>query len=424
MFDEIARFPLDSKTRVYENGWQSWSPSTSYDAKSTSLRPVQPHSVQQHYRPGKPAFAQGFQAEGLLVVDDGAGNATCFATDSLTDIPSITAAVDGEELVIAADGPVTRRTATDMDAALCDFGDRYARQAGVGEIRPAPTAWCSWYHYFTQVTEADIVENLDALDTAELAVDVVQIDDGWQTAVGDWLTLSDRFTSLRDIASRITASGRRAGIWVAPFLALSDSALATRHPDWLLPGSAGYNWGRETRGVDPPAAQRYLTDVFTMLREAGFDYFKLDFLYGGALADVAAYRDGMAHIRRTVGEDAYLLACGAPNLPSVGLCDAMRIGPDIAASYLPGDGDVASPSQQGATVNTVGRAWQHGRFWVNDPDCVVARPAIERRAEWADTVDRYGGLRSASDRIAALDTWGLDTTRRLLSEVPPPTPFS
>lgn len=421
---EIATLPVTpDRARVYEHGWQSWSPSTTYTVGATSYRPKDRYTAAQYYRPGKPAPDIGFQGEGLLVVDDGDGLVTCFAAESADDIPSITARLHGDELVIAADGPVARTTGAELDAALTGFGDRFARLAGVDSIRPAPTAWCSWYQYFTTVTEADVIENLAALETSELPVDVVQIDDGWQSAVGDWLTLSDRFGSLKQIAERITAAGRRPGIWLAPFLALSTSDLARRHPDWLLPGVAGHNWGTETRGVDPYAATGYLTEVFSMLREAGFDYFKLDFLYGGALADTAAYREGLAHIRRVIGPEPYLLACGAPVLPSVGLCDAMRIGTDIAVSYEPRDGDPARPSQRGAVMNTVGRAWQHGRFWVNDPDCVVARPDVERREEWADTVERFGGLRSASDRIANLDQWGLATTRRLLSQVPAPVPF-
>jgi alpha-galactosidase len=102
----------------------------------------------------------------------------------------------------------------------------------------------------------------------------------------------------------------------------------------------------------------------------------------------------------------------------------MRVSADVAPTYDAWDGDVSQPSQYGATISTVGRAWQHGRFWVNDPDCIVARTEIERRAEWADVVGRYGGLRASSDRIAALDDWGMETTRRLLTDVPPPTPFS
>jgi alpha-galactosidase len=129
-------------------------------------------------------------------------------------------------------------------------------------------------------------------------------------------------------------------------------------------------------------------------------------------------------IREAIGAESYLLGCGAPILPSVGLVDAMRVSADVAPKYDPADGDGSQPSQYGATLSTIGRAWQHGRFWVNDPDCIVARPEIERREEWAAVVERYGGLRASSDRIAALDEWGLATTRRLLTDVPPPTPFA
>ena len=115
---------------------------------------------------------------------------------------------------------------------------------------------------------------------------------------------------------------------------------------------------------------------------------------------------------------------GGVPVEAVGLVDAMRVSADVAPTYQPHDGDPSQPSQLGAALSTVGRAWQHGRFWVNDPDCLVARPDIERREEWADVVARYGGLRASSDRIGALDDWGLETTRRLLTEVPPPVPFS
>lgn len=414
-FAEAARLTVDpGSSRVYEHGWQSWSPTRDYPTDSTSYLRRTEYVHNGHLRPWKPVPHHGFQAEGLLVATDADGVAHRFATDSVTDIPSIRAeSVDGE-LVVRTDGPVHHTTHPDIATALTDFGDTFAQRAGV-TVRPAPNVWCSWYHYFTDVTQADIVENLDAITEHELPVDVIQIDDGWQQAVGDWLSLSERFTSLTRIVKRINDSGYRAGVWVAPFLALETSDLVRDHRDWVTDRPAGHNWGTPTRGVDPVRAESYLTDVFTMLRDAGFDYFKLDFLYAGAIDSVAAYRDGLAHIRRVIGDDAYILGCGAPILPSVGLVDAMRVGPDIAVSYEPRDGDPCHPSQIGATTNTVARAWQHGRFWSNDADCLIARPAVERREEWATTVERYGGLISVSDRIAALDDWGLDTTRRLLT---------
>jgi alpha-galactosidase len=292
--------------------------------------------------------------------------------------------------------------------------------------------WCSWYEYFTAVTEDDIHENLRAMDTLDLPVDVVQIDDGYQRALGDWLTLSGRFRSREGIADAIRARGRRAGIWTAPFLVDPGSELAAAHPDWLVRDEAGgfthagHNWGHDLRVLDTthPEAAAYLTDVFRTLRAEGYDYFKVDFLYAGALAGVrhdgaadalTAYRSGIELIREAIGPESYLLGCGAPVLPSIGLFDAMRVSPDTAPHRRPEAGDYSQPGQDPAEFTGAARQWQHGRLWINDPDCLMARPAVETREQWAAHVAATGGLMASSDRLLSLDLWGVDTTRRLLS---------
>ena len=322
-----------------------------------------------------------------------------------------------------------------IGGALARWADAYAARIQVAPPRPAPTLWCSWYHYFTSVTEADMLENLEAMDSLELPIDVVQLDDGYQREIGDWLSLSDRFGSLADLVRRITQQhGRRAGIWVAPFLVGSRSQLAADHPDWLVGGDddpidAGHNWDQQLFALDVsrPEAAAYLTEVFTTLAGLGIDLFKVDFIYAGALdgrrhGDIdglGAYRLGVELIRSAIGEQAYLLGCGAPILPSAGLFDAMRISPDTSPHFEPNDGDPSQPSARAAEITGAARAFQHGRFWINDADCLLARPAVQRREEWAAHVERYGGLRASSDRLTDLDGWGLATTRRLLSEPPP-----
>jgi alpha-galactosidase len=441
-FEAIDEVPVDPATaRVYEHGWQSWSPTTTYPVDGTSWRPVREPTKVMSYRPGKPGPERGFQGEGLLAVDPGDGGPVRLyaTTNGVTEVASIRAAFDDHRVLISTDGPVTPLTHDTFEGALAGWGDAFARAVGVTPLRPAPTAWCSWYHYFTEVTEADVDENLAAFGKYDLPIDVVQVDDGWQSEIGDWLTLSDRFASVSGLVARIRDAGRRTGIWVAPFLVSQRSDTAREHPDWLLrdaagnPVDAGFNWDAQLYALDTthPDARGYLTEAFTQLRGYGIDYFKIDFIYAGALDGVRhdgtspleAYRSGVTLIREAIGDESYLLGCGAPILPTVGLVDAMRVSADVAPTYEPWDGDMSQPSQRGAVMSTVARAWQHGRFWVNDPDCIVARPEIERREEWAAVVDRYGGLRASSDRIAALDEWGLETTRRLLTDVPPPTPF-
>jgi alpha-galactosidase len=421
--------PLDPRrARVHEEGWQSWSPSGAYALGDKPYRPTNDNWATVCYRPGVTVPEGVFQGEGLLALDPGDGSPVRLwaAPEPTRAVPSIRLTVDGSHAEVTADGPVKEFTGTDIQATLAEW----AAGLGVEAPRPAPTVWCSWYEYFTEVTEDDIHENLRAMDTLDLPIDVVQIDDGYQKALGDWLTLSGRFRSREGIADAIRARGRRAGIWTAPFLVDPASDLAAEHPDWLvedLSGGflhAGRNWGHDLCVLDTthPEAAAWLADVFRTLRSEGYDYFKVDFLYAGALEGVrhtdadalTAYRDGIRLIREAIGPDAYLLGCGAPILPSVGLFDAMRVSPDTAPHRRPEAGDFSQPGQDPAEFTGAGRQWQHGVLWVNDPDCLMARPAVETRERWAAHVAATGGLMASSDRLLSLDQWGVQTTRRLL----------
>lgn len=438
---EIATVRVDPRRAVvYEHGWQSWSPTGTYRLADRPFRPISDARRIMNYRPERVAPADAFWGEGLLALDPGTGEGVhvVAAPGPGPPQPSIRADVRGDTIVLSADGPV-EHTVDDggggLAAALGRWADRFALAAGAAPPRPGPTLWCSWYHYFTHVTEDDVDENLLAISELRLDIDVVQIDDGYQSGIGDWLDLSDRFTSLAGMVDRIRGHGRRAGIWVAPFLIGAKSELARRHPAWTVGGAdAGFGWDQQLAALDAthPAAQAYLREVFGSLRATGIDFFKIDFVYAGALEGhhhdaglpgVDAYRRGLEIIREAIGPESYLLGCGAPILPSVGLVDAMRVGPDISHRYEPDGGDMSQPSQRAATANSRWRAWQHGRFWTNDSDCLIAAESTQRRAEWAATVERYGGLRASSDRLRGLDAWGLETTRRLVHPVSP-RPFA
>ena len=117
------------------------------------------------------------------------------------------------------------------------FGDEYAAGREALPLADPPTVWCSWYHYFEQVTAADIAENLRGDRRARPPVDVVQIDDGWSPGLGEGLAPSPEFGSLPALVDAIRASGRRAGLWLAPFLVGTRTTLARRAP--RLAGGSG-----------------------------------------------------------------------------------------------------------------------------------------------------------------------------------------
>jgi alpha-galactosidase len=410
---EISVPPRDAT--VYAEGWQSWSPAGILRGDAASPQAPDERTQVMGWRPEKPVPAGVIQAEGLLaLVEPGGGAHAWLALDPAREVPTLRVRALADRIIVSADGAVDELRADDLDAALAAVADRLSP----GEAKPIPPGWCSWLFYFQNLTAGDVIENLDAAVRLELPIEIIQIDDGYETCVGDWLDVSERFGSVRDTAARITAEGKRAGIWTAPFLVGERSGLAAAHPDWLVDGAnAGWNWNQRLRVLDVTqrAAADHLVSVYRALSEMGFDYHKLDFLYAGALVSLEAYREGLSLIREAVGADATLVGCGGPLLPSIGLVDAMRIGPDVLAEQP------AAPQDLDHVIRaTSGRAWMNGRLWVNDPDCLVARPAIEERDAWAAHLAGYGGLAFSSDRLAALDGHGLELTRLVLSSPPVP----
>jgi alpha-galactosidase len=433
----IDEVPVGPHARIYAEGWQSWSPTTWYRRDDEAHRPAEGWQHLMRFRPGTDLPAAGVQAEGLLVVDpgDGAPARTYGTLDATHAAPSIRATWQGDQVLVEASSPV-ESWSTDAGsssdsaaassagaAALEAYGERFGEASGARVSAPPPRVWCTWYRYFEEVTAADVLENLDAIEERRLPVEVVQIDDGWSLGTGEWTKPNPAFGSLRDCVQAIRDSGRRAGLWLAPFSVGSRSELAQQHPEWLT-GPAGHNWGDDLIGLDltHPGVRSYLSDVFTGVRDLGVDYLKLDFLYAGALdgmrhdrdaTPIAAYRSGLALIREAMGDRAFLLGCGAPILPSVGLVDAMRVSPD---TFHEG-GEDGSQGLRGR-MSLQARAWQDGRLWTNDPDCLVARPEFALRDEWADIVLAAPGLRGFSDRLRELDQHGMRLVRELLEGTP------
>jgi alpha-galactosidase len=81
-------------------------------------------------------------------------------------------------------------------------------------------------------------------------------------------------------------------------------------------------------------------------------------------------------MRESLGE-AYLVSCGAPVLPALGLCDGMRIGPDIAGHWnnrldMETLYNFAAPGTQNALRTSLNRLWLQPLVHT-DPDVVYFR---------------------------------------------------
>ncbi|MGZ3679885.1 MAG: alpha-galactosidase [Ktedonobacterales bacterium] len=332
------------------------------------------------------------------------------------------------------------------------YAEAVGREQGARRSMSVPTVWCSHHAYPTALSEEAILDNVTSLRALRgmLPVEVVEIDDGYQTAIGDWLIVNEQFPHGMDaVAERLRADGYRPGIWLAPFTISPNSRLAQQHPEWLVhdetgnPVFGGRGWGTDLYGLDTthPGAQDWLQRVFTLIVEhGGYDYLKLDALSSGALTGLrhdpsatraGALRDGLRLIRETVGEDTFLLGCGSPLLSAVGLLDAMRIAPDVAPHWEPrnsgsalGQGDFASaPSLHNALRNTLTRSWMHHALWINDPGCL---PLGARKSEltedemhaFATAVGLTGAMTQFSSRVSQVTLARLDLFQKLLPPMP------
>lgn len=414
------------RLRFYANGWQGWSPSGGLSAEDrqpwTRLGPITA-PIFHNPTTGRPNGRGHFVSDMFGVLMD-----TETRTGLLAGFASQTQAFGSLEASLAAPGPGLRLwecgdgaqlppgaifqsdwacvacVSLDSDDPLGPYLNLAGQLGGARVHENAPLGWSSWYTYFESVDAAAVDRNLawliDRRD--DLPLQVFQIDDGFETQVGDWEAFSPGFPrGVKPIADRAAQAGLSPGLWLAPFITMPRSRWAKEHPGWVLrsragrPVSAGYNWSTFTLGLDPthPEVQEA---VYSLVRKAsaewGFGYLKFDFLYAGALPGMRydptrtraqALRSGLELLRQAAGDETWLLGCGCPLGSGIGIFDSMRIGPDVAPRWTPAYQGVelyfgrepSLPSARNSLQAILARAMLNRRWWVNDPDCLLARGA-------------------------------------------------
>jgi alpha-galactosidase len=380
--------PPEPPRKVYRHGWQSWTLTTWLDPHDPPL-PVRAAEFRIKDEDPGYAFHKNHISCWVGAVELGEDDILLLGALNMSGRVEFDGNVlhgffeDGHEgQWLIARGP--------EDAIFTKYAELLQEIFGKGRFAEAPRVWCSWYSLYGWVNENLFLKALN--DFGNMPFDVFQLDDGWQLAHGDWEANSKFPSGMQSIADKISASGRTPGIWLAPFMVAPNSQLVKNHPDWLLrdergnPVSAGITWSGNTLGIDitHPQVLEWLDQLIRKVRGWGYGYLKLDFLYiGGAIGKrykdmprEVAYRNALQVIREVAG-DAYILACGAPIIPSLGLCDGIRIGPDVSPFWLntPMTVWLNNPndtSTQNAIRTSLHRLWL--RPLVNvDPDVIFFR---------------------------------------------------
>jgi alpha-galactosidase len=458
--------PPGDDPRIFSHGYQSWAPCRARRLGRDEDPSRAPDSLAlvraaYHADPGVAAPGELRSEQVTVLALGGERRLLGFAGgDRHAGTFRVRLGEDGDRVVVRAEAWLggatlprgTRRTLHDLvahdgddpAALLAEWAALVGAEQRARTRAPFQVGWCSWYHYFHDVTEQDLHDNLAR--AADWPFEVFQLDDGFQAAIGEWRTTNDRFPGgVEGAAAAIAGAGFTPGIWLAPFLVAPDAPLAEAHPDWLptfadngrpAVGMFHEAWGGFMWQLDTthPGVQAHLAETAAALVAAGYRYLKLDFTFSAAMpgrfhdptrTPAERVRAGYDAIRAGAGDDVFVLGCGAPLGAVVGVVDGMRIGADVAPWWelppehptLPGTAD-AAPATRHAFTNTLARAHQHRRLWLNDPDCVMLRRTETRltdeaRRAWALTVGMSGGMVLVSDDLALLGP----TERALLDEV-------
>lgn len=330
----------------------------------------------------------------------------------------------------------------DLEEFVCDLEPQskraFAERIAINHppIAPPapPTGWCSWYCFGARVTSQQVLDNLDAIATKVPGLTYIQIDDGYQPAMGDWLETGAAFGGdVRKVLDAIRQRGFRPAIWVAPFIAEQQSHVFQQHPDWFVKDAdgsplrsdkvtfAGWRHGPwyALDGTHPGVHAHFEHVFSTMRKEWGVSYFKLDAnfwgaIHGGRFHDsnatrIEAYRRGMEAIRRGAG-GSFILGCNHPIWPSLGLIHGSRSSNDIRRTW----DRIRATAQQNLM-----RGWQNGRLWWNDPDAICLSGDLPENefVFHATAIYATGGMLLSGDDLTTLPEARLAMLKKLL----PPT---
>lgn len=328
-----------------------------------------------------------------------------------------------------------------QEIVLFDYVYAYSYEQGVVLFNnyfpkknlPKLFGYTSWYNYYQNINESIILNDLKAIDNR---FNLFQIDDGYETYVGDWMDVdANKFPhGLKPIVEEVHKKGLKAGLWLAPFVVEKKAKIFTEKPDWIKKDENGQqlfacgNWsGAYVLDLENPEVIDYIRKCLEHYVKMGFDFFKLDFLYAAGIEipkgySRCQYQYKCYKILRDVLKDKIILGCGANIINSYGLFDYLRIGPDVSLIF----DDVAYMrffhreriSTKTTLQNTIYRSLFNDRLFGNDPDVFLLRAdniqlSEEQKYSLAMINSLFSGVLMTSDDIAKYD----EKKQKLLNQV-------
>ncbi len=423
---QLEDVPAD---RMLQQGWQSWSwvgsveipPAVTLDDDGFPAMPVpdtgdpldEEQGVSYHSAVirGGPEPTDGVLSIAALRAEHAATGIAVVGDGEIADVTIVwnpqRTTIDGVDGEVRSDPIYFTHTST-PEGAMDDLARKLAAEHEPDALAPRrpPAGWFTWNERFADIDEAYVTAHLDVVEAelSPLGMPLVEIDDGWEVAWGDWTANAQFPSGMPALADAITSRGLVAGIWMAPFLVDVDAQAAQGDPARFVRGPDGEPLVHRLTGI---TRDFYVVDTtnpdgialaaapLAALAAAGYTYFKLDFLYAAAFSGtraedvtgVEALRLGLAALRDAVGPDAVIEACGAPILPVIGRADVLRFGADTAF-----DGFGLDFTLVGWMARSLaGRSYLWPQIWLDADQAQVRAPYTEAEARASAALTALAG---------------------------------
>jgi len=283
--------------------------------------------------------------------------------------------------------------------------------------------------------------NIKLLKSLDVNANTIQIDGGWWTKRGDYLSTKPTINGgMKGVAQMIKSYGYSPGIHIDGFRGDKDSEVFKAHPDYFLKDQNGNTYPNDSTtnkttlfDYSNPAACAYINNVLKTMREDwGYQYFKVDFIRYGVNEEVLRYykdngltgfkpfdptmtsferiQAGLNAMREGIGS-AYFLGCSAVFGGTLGIVDGLRTGGDIFPNF---------ESYATRCLMNGGNFYLHKTVVQTDADYLIVRNKDDEELErawkdkfggtitlneakmWADYVALFGGSKFSSDNLNTL----------------------